>query len=76
MQREQFLIDLEDVLQRDEPCGEADILEDYEEWDSLAKMSLMAYFEKNFNIKLSFSQMHAFKTVEQLIELAGENIDD
>jgi len=43
MTKEDFLVELEDILQREEPCNIEDMLEDYEEWDSLSKMALMAF---------------------------------
>ena len=35
MNKEQFLTELQDVLQRDDPVLENDVLADYDEWDSL-----------------------------------------
>lgn len=75
MKQTDFLIELEDILQREETCKVNDILEDYEEWDSLSKMSLMAYYDKNFNIKLSLNSFSNLITVKDLIDLAGEKID-
>ena len=63
MTKQEFLVELEDILQRDEPCAEMDTLSDYEEWDSLSKMSLMAYYDKNFDIKLS---LNSFKKRRKL----------
>ena len=48
MEKKDFLVELEDILQREEPCRESDLLEDYDEWDSLSKMALMAFFDKSF----------------------------
>ena len=41
MKKQEFLVELEDILQREEPCTENDSLKDYEEWDSLSKMAVM-----------------------------------
>ena len=76
MKTEEFLIELEDVLQREEPCAIDDVLEDYEEWDSLSKMAVMAYYKKNFSIDVTLNTLGALKTVSDLIKLAGENISD
>lgn len=46
MNKAEFLVELEDVLQREESCSENDDLHSYEEWDSLSKMAVMAYFDK------------------------------
>ena len=74
MEKKEFLVELEDILQREEPCNETDLLEDYEEWDSLSKMALMAFFDKKFGIKLSLKNFKEFKTVEDIIKIAGSKI--
>lgn len=74
MTKEDFLIELEDILQREEPCGITDLLEDYEEWDSLSKMALLSFFDKNFGIKLSLKDFKELESVEDIIKLAGDKI--
>ncbi len=74
MNKSDFLIELEDILQREEPCAENDNLEDYEEWDSLSKMAVMAYYDKNFNVKLSLNDLKNVSTVSDLIKLAGNGV--
>ena len=76
MEKNEFLTELEDILQREEPCNETDLLEDYEEWDSLSKMSVMAYYDKNFGVKITLSQLKNVETVADLISLAGDKIND
>ena len=73
MNKADFLVELEDILQREESCN-IDDLNDYEEWDSLSKMSIMAYYDKNFGIKLSLSNLKEVATVSDLVALAGDNI--
>lgn len=46
MKKNEFLLELEDILQREECCDGNDILEDYDEWDSLSKMAVMGYYKK------------------------------
>ena len=74
MKTADFLIELGDILQRGEPCKENDNLCDYDEWDSLSKMALMAFFEKNFGLKVKLKDLNDVKTVSDLINFAGENI--
>ena len=76
MNKADFLVELEDILQREEPVNENDNLEDYDEWDSLSKMAVMAYYDKNFKIKIGLNQLGEIKTVSDLIKLAGENVND
>ena len=63
MNKAEFLVELED-----------DDLHSYEEWDSLSKMAVMAYFDKNFGIKLTLKDLKEVNTVSDLIKLAGEKI--
>lgn len=74
MKKEEFLVELEDVLQREETCNKDDVLDDYVEWDSLAKMAVMAYYNKNFDVKITLNQFKEIKLVSDLIKLAGEKI--
>lgn len=74
MNKAEFLVELEDILQREEKCNINDNLDDYEEWDSLSKMSIMAYYDKNFGIKLSLKDFKNLVTVNDLIALAGDKI--
>lgn len=74
MKKEEFLVELEDVLQREEPCNETDDLNSYEEWDSLSKMAIMAYYDKNFGVKLTLKDLKEINTVTDLINLAGDKI--
>lgn len=75
MKKEDFLVELEDILQRDDACAEDDLLEDYDEWDSLSKMAVMAFYNKTFGIKIPLTEFKNLKTVSDLIKLAGDNID-
>ena len=76
MKKSDFLVELEDILQREDDCKETDNLIDYDEWDSLSKMSIMAYYDKTFGIKLSLNDLKTVSTVSELIKLAGDNIED
>ena len=74
MNKADFLVELEDILQREEPCAEADVLADYEEWDSLSKMAVMAYYNKNLGIKITLQELKDLEIVADLIKLAGDKI--
>lgn len=76
MKKADFLIELQDLLQREEQCFENDNLDDYIEWDSLSKMSIMAYYDKNFGVNLSLQSFKNLKTVHDLIKLSGNKIND
>ena len=62
MNKADFLVELEDILQREEACAETDVLADYEEWDSLSKMAVMAFYNKEFGIKIALKAKDLFGT--------------
>lgn len=71
MNKEQFLNEIQDVLQRDDAVNENDNLSDYEEWDSLSKMAIMAFFDKRLGKKISLKELSELETVSDLLKLAG-----
>ncbi len=75
MKTKEFLVELEDILQREEACNIYDTLEDYDEWDSLSKMAVMAYYDKTFGIKLSLNEISDLKTVKDLIRLTKGQVE-
>lgn len=74
MTKQEFLTAFEDVLQRDEPIAETDTLNDMEEWDSLSKMAIMAFFKKHFDVVITLDALGKLATVTDLIKLAGDKI--
>lgn len=71
MTREDFLVEMQDVLQRDDALTFEMSLEDIEEWDSLSIMATMAFLDRNFGIKTTFSDYRAMKTIEDIAKRAG-----
>lgn len=71
MTRKEFLEKLQDVLERDEEITEDMVLADMEEWDSLAAMAVMAFFNKSLSITLLPAEVRGMKTVMDLINKAG-----
>ena len=71
MNKEEFIEKLTDVLQTEEELKEDTVLEDLDEWDSLSKMTTMAFFDKELGIKVSFNEIGEFKTVGDVIQKAG-----
>ena len=75
MKKEEFLVALEDILQTEDAILGSQNLEELEEWDSLSKMAVMAYFKKAFSIEINLNNLKEVKFVEDLIKLAGDKID-
>ena len=54
MNREEFLVHMQDILQTDEELSFDMNLDDLEEWDSLSKMATVAFLDANFGVKTTF----------------------
>lgn len=72
MTRNEFLAALEDMLQTDVELQADTPLAGLEEWDSLAFMVLIAFFDKNFGKKLTFEDLTACKDPTALMLLADD----
>jgi len=70
MKKEAFLVEFQDLLGCEDPIGLNDTLADLEEWDSLAMMSVIAWFDKHISITLSFTQLRGLQTVVDVIALS------
>lgn len=71
MTRDEFLVQMQDVLQTEENISFDTVLKDLEEWDSLAVMASMAFLDKNFGVKTSMSDYAGMKTIEDIAVRAG-----
>jgi acyl carrier protein len=71
MTRSEFLAELQDILQRDEPLEAEMILRDLPEWDSLSIMATAGFFDEQFSMTLNFIDFGNFIKVEDLMIKAG-----
>jgi len=71
MTRDEFLVEMQDVLQRDEDLTFDMPLSEIREWDSLSVMSTMAFLEKKFSVHTTFDDYKEMKTVEDIAAKAG-----
>lgn len=72
MTKEQLVEKLEDILMLDIGTLELDKdLCEYEDWDSLAHLSLLALFDKDLGIKLSVEDIREFKKVSDIFAKAN-----
>lgn len=74
MSIQEFLEELQDILQRDEALGADDTLKDLEEWDSMAIMTCMVWFESRLGIRHPYKFYQAQKTVRDLIAVGEGKI--
>ena len=72
MEQEKKISLLEDMLEMDEGTLKADIaLSDLENWDSMAKLSLIVLLDEECNKKITGDQIKAFSTVQDIIDFMG-----
>ena len=69
MKRNEFIEIFKDTIQSDSVIEMDSPLADIEEWDSMAMMALIAYFDVKLNIAVSFDQLHALSSVKDIAML-------
>lgn len=68
----EFLTKLADLIEIEAELSLDSNLKDYEEFDSMAIMSLVAFLHKNFGKQFKARQLNQVDTVESLVELIGK----
>ena len=64
---------LEDMLELDEGDLALDtVLDDIDEYDSMAKLSLIVLMEDEFDVKLTGDVIKGFETVGDIVKLMGK----
>ena len=71
MSRDEFFAQLQDILQTENAVSAETVLAELEEWDSLAKMSVLAFMDSDFRVQLSFADFKALQTAGDLAAKAG-----
>jgi acyl carrier protein len=63
MNKDKFLENFKDILQTEDNISLETKLEDIIEWDSLAKISTIAFLSNEFSKKVTFNEIQEFKTI-------------
>lgn len=71
MDKQTFLVELKNALNRENDIDENIVLASLPEWDSLGIMCVVTMFDDYFSINLDFSEINKYKTVKDLMQLAG-----
>ena len=66
MKSNEFIEIFKDTIQSDSEIEMDSPLADIEEWDSMAMMALIAYFDVKLGITVTFDQLHALKCVRDV----------
>ena len=72
MTQEEKLALLEDMLELDNgSLNPETVLAEIEEYDSMAKLSLIVLMDDEFSKKLSGEQIREFKTIQDILDFMG-----
>jgi acyl carrier protein len=71
--REKFYTELAEILEVDEVPPNA-ILHDFDNWDSLTALSIMAMLDQGYSINISTTDLNSIATVEELYNLVNNRM--
>lgn len=63
---ELFLQRFADAIERDEEINPDDEFRNYEEWDSLASLSLVSMLDDEYGLNISYNELEKMKTVKNI----------
>ncbi len=67
--KDKFLEAFKEALElEDVKINWSDAFRDYDEWDSIARLSLIAFLDEEFDIQIEDEEFEKLKTVEDLWE--------
>ena len=71
MSKDEFLVQMQDVLQTETELKMETTLDELDEWDSLSMMATMAFLDKNFGVKLKIADLKMLVTIGDIASKAG-----
>lgn len=66
--QQQFINAFKEALEIEGEVALTDTFRDYDEWDSLARLSLIAMLDDEFDVQIEDSEFEQLETVGDLIE--------
>jgi acyl carrier protein len=75
MTKDNFLVLLAEVLQRDEPLNSEMNLEEIQEYDSMSQINIIVLIDTEFGELVSTEDIDECVTVQDIINLVKSNID-
>jgi|TARA_B110000908_G_C9876214_1_gene280557 acyl carrier protein len=75
MTKDNFLVLLAEVLQRDEPLNSEMDLEEIQEYDSMSQINIIVLIDTEFGELVSTEDIDECVTVQDIINLVKSNID-
>ncbi|GAU09371.1 acyl carrier protein [Desulfoplanes formicivorans] len=75
MNKKKFLNEIEEIIEVDaETLSGDELLEDLEDWDSLAVMGFIAMVDRQFSMTLDAEKIGQCKSVNDLCGLLGDKV--
>ena len=71
MKRADFLKEVIDTVEIEEDINESTVLDDIEEWDSLASVTTLALFKQKLGLSIGAQDVKKCKTVKDLLDLGS-----
>ena len=71
MSKEEFLVQMQDVLQTETELTMETVLDELDEWDSLSMMATMAFLDENFGVKLKIADIKTLVTIGDIATKSG-----
>lgn len=70
MTNEEFIKNVEEILELDTKLTMDTMLESLDVWDSLAMLTMITFFNHTLGVSPTFQEMRAVKTVSDLLALS------
>ena len=75
MNKQEFLEELSEIMQLDNTIAENAVLKEFSEWDSMAYLGVISFFDMEFSIDVPVEELKRIETVQQLLENYGQQIE-
>lgn len=76
MTKVELLEEIKEALQRDEEISLEMKLEDIDEWDSLANISMISLYDQLFEVVVTADKLKECQTVNDLVDLVSDKLDN
>lgn len=74
--KENFLASFKEALQiEDREVLTTDVFRDYEEWDSLSRLSLIAALDEEYDLQIEDKEFESIITVGDLMEVVEKRVN-
>lgn len=72
--KDKLIEEFKDILElENETIKPEDNFREYDNWDSIAALSVMAYLDEEFNFSIKAEDFKKLNTIDQLVELMEKN---